>query len=494
MNNRNQIHCAIIMAKYRVAPLKKMTVPRLELAAATVAARLNAVVRKELKMPIDQTTFWTDSTTVLRYLRNETARFQVFVANRLAIIKDESSPSQWKFVRSEDNPADDASRGVKAGTALDMNRWLHGPDFLKKEESEWPRLPDGFESQDEPDEEVMQPKVCYAVSVEERSTTDRLLCHYSDWFRLKKAVAWMLRFKKYLQGKGASVERRKEAPETRSRTRAKKEKKSPSLLSSTELQEAEKAIIQYVQRKAFKSELQSLRSRDSAEIEESQKGRLKKKSQLRKLNPMLVDGVVVVGGRLAMAPVSDSVKHPPILPARHHVTDLIIRQAHSQVGHQGREHTLARLRETYWLIRGSPGVRRVLVACTSCRRRQAKSMEQEMADLPADRVTPDEPVFSSVGVDLFGPFYVKRGRAQVKRYGVVLTCMATSAIHIEVADSQSTDSFINPLRRFSARRGPVKLIRCDNGTNFVGAERELKAELENLKQKQVHETMLKHNI
>ena len=154
---------------------------------------------------------------------------------------------------------------------------------------------------------MIPPKVCYAVSVEERSTTYRLLCHYSDWFRLKKAVAWMLRFKKYLQGKGASDERRKEAPETRSRTRAKKEKKSPSLLSSTELQEAEKAIIQYVQRKTFKSELQSLRSRDSAEIEESQKGRLKK-SQLRKMNPMLVDGVVVVGGRLAMAPVSDSVK------------------------------------------------------------------------------------------------------------------------------------------------------------------------------------------
>ena len=117
-----------------------------------------------------------------------------------------------------------------------------------------------------------------------------------------------------------------------------------------------------------------------------------------------------------------------------------------------------------------------------------------MADLPTDRVTPGEPVFSSVGVDLFGPFYVKRGRAQVKRYGVVFTCMSTRAVHIEVADSQSTSSFINALRRFSARRGSVRLIRCDNGSNFVGAERELKAELENLDQKKVHEMMLKQNI
>lgn len=101
-------------------------------------------------------------------------------------------------------------------------------------------------------------------------------------------------------------------------------------------------------------------------------------------------------------------------------------------------------------------------------------MQQQMANLPVDRVTPNEPPFTNTGLDCFGPFYTKRGRAQVKRYGVIFTCLAVRAVHIEVADSLSTDSFINALRRFIARLGQVKSVYCDRGTNFIGAERELR--------------------
>ena len=136
-----------------------MTVPRLKLAAAAVGARLNAIIRKELEIRIDQITFWTDSTTVLRYLWNETARYQVYVANRLAMIRDESSRSQWRYVKSDEYPADGASRGVKA-TSLLNHRWLHGPDFLQKEEKEWPTLPEGMEALEPEDDEVLQSKAC----------------------------------------------------------------------------------------------------------------------------------------------------------------------------------------------------------------------------------------------------------------------------------------------------------------------------------------------
>lgn len=97
-----------------------------------------------------------------------------------------------------------------------------------------------------------------------------------------------------------------------------------------------------------------------------------------------------------------------------------------------------------------------------------------MADLPQDRVFPDELPFTRVGVDFFGPFEVKRGRAAVKRYGVIFTCLAVRAVHLEVASSLDTDSFVNALRRLIARRGQVSELRSDNGTNFVGAERELR--------------------
>ena len=109
-----------------------------------------------------------------------------------------------------------------------------------------------------------------------------------------------------------------------------------------------------------------------------------------------------------------------------------------------------------------------------------------MADLPADRVASDLPPFSFVGVDCFGPLYVKRGRGTAKRYGVLFTCLTIRAVHIEVAHSLSSDSFINAFRRFISRRGTVKKMRSDNGTNFVGAERELRTEIAHWNQEQIH--------
>ncbi|KAK0152714.1 hypothetical protein N1851_005757 [Merluccius polli] len=117
-----------------------------------------------------------------------------------------------------------------------------------------------------------------------------------------------------------------------------------------------------------------------------------------------------------------------------------------------------------------------------------------MADLPSERVTPDEPPFTRVGVDYFGPFEVKSRRSGVKRYGVILTCMAIRAIHIEGAPSLDTDAFINALRRFIARCGQVRELRSDNGTNFRGAEQELKTAIEKWNQAQINDVLLQKGI
>lgn len=117
-----------------------------------------------------------------------------------------------------------------------------------------------------------------------------------------------------------------------------------------------------------------------------------------------------------------------------------------------------------------------------------------MADLPSERVTPNEPPFTRVGVDYFGPFEVKSRRSIVKRYGVIFTCLAIRAIHIEVAPSLDTDSFINALRRFTARRGQVKELRSDNGKNFVGAERELRVAIKEWNQCKINDVLLQKGI
>ena len=111
-------------------------------------------------------------------------------------------------------------------------------------------------------------------------------------------------------------------------------------------------------------------------------------------------------------------------------------------------------------------MRHLITKCVVCRRRGGKTSEQKMADLPEERTT-SAPPFTYCGVDLFGPFQIKQGRKEVKRYGVLLTCLASRGVHIETADSLETDSFMDALRRFIARRGPVREIRSDQGTNIL---------------------------
>jgi hypothetical protein len=139
-------------------------------------------------------------------------------------------------------------------------------------------------------------------------------------------------------------------------------------------------------------------------------------------------------------------------------------------------------------------VRRILKRCVVCRRRYSKPLQQKMSELPEDRVTAGNPPFTTVGVDYFGPFEVKQGRSYVKRYGCIFICLAVKAIHIEVANSMDTDSFINVFWRFICRRGLPKEIRSDNGSNFVGAEKELKNAIRQWNQTKIDEFLKQREI
>lgn len=136
---------------------------------------------------------------------------------------------------------------------------------------------------------------------------------------------------------------------------------------------------------------------------------------------------------------------------------------------------LSTLRRKYWITNANSACLRIISKCVVCRRYRRQPNEQKMADMPTEKVSPDLLPFTNVGVDYFGPIEVKTGHTMAKRYGVIFTCMANRAVHLEVAHSLSTDSCINAIRRFVCRRGQIQSLRSDNGTNFVGAAHSFKS-------------------
>ena len=214
-----------------------------------------------------------------------------------------------------------------------------------------------------------------------------------------------------------------------------------SVLTVNELNAAERELIRYVQRQHFPF-LTDLKSKNKAKTFPR---------YMQKLQPIKIDGIVRVGGRLEKTVVEFDVKHPIILPQKCHFSQLVIRQYHVEMGHSGTSHTCASVREKFWIVKGGSAVRHVIGQCIFCRKRNAKVGKQFMADLPSCKLQSFERPFYDKGLDYFGPFMIKQGRSLVKRYGCVFACLTMRAVHIKIANFLTADSFITALRRFTAR-------------------------------------------
>ena len=172
---------------------------------------------------------------------------------------------------------------------------------------------------------------------------------------------------------------------------------------------------------------------------------------------------------------------------------MIAKYTHERAQHQGRGFTVNALRQAgYWIIGCKNLVGSIINSCVICRKCRRPLEHQKMAQLPKARLE-ETPPFSYVGVDFFGPFYIRQKRSEIPRYGVLFTCLMCRAIHLEVASSLETDAFINCLRRFIAIRGPIRQLYCDCGTNFVGAQNELAKELDSMNKEKIKNFLLIEN-
>ncbi|XP_073718035.1 uncharacterized protein [Misgurnus anguillicaudatus] len=441
-NDRNEIHCSFVMAKARVAPLKITSIPRLELSAAVTAARMSIMLKAELDMKIEQEFFWTDSQVVLAYINNEVRRFHVFVANRVQLIREITDPSQWNYVDTAHNPADYASRGLLVRD-ISSTSWLSGPKFLW-DQKPLPLLKPSTELL-VGDPEIKSIQVHATQSSEQNDILERL-SRFSTWTTLIKVVARIKRLgsrQSHSAGEVVTVEERSRAA---------------------------KVVFQLVQLQAFPQDQRTLQRNPSGST-------IPNSSPLRHLDPILEEGLIRVGGRLKGSTLSQEQKHPIILPKDSYITKLILSHYHEKTCHQGRNQTMNELRANgFWPLGGNKSVAKLIHECVRCRRLRRPTEEQRMSELPRERCEVSAP-FTFCGMDCFGPFITKRGRKECKRYGLIFTCLASRAVHLEMLEDMTTDAFINALRCFISLRGAVSHLYCDQGSNFVGAKNELKEAL-----------------
>ncbi|XP_048262969.1 uncharacterized protein LOC125385367 [Bombus terrestris] len=444
LSSDGRIETQLLTARSKVAPLKSLTIPRLELSGALLLTSLMSMVKTSLTIDVSRIVYWTDSTIVLQWIKSSPHTLKTFVANRVAEIQAKTNSADWRHVPTDDNPADLISRGQAPKEFLRPNIWKHGPEWLKQQQENWPiwiPTPSG----DIPEQKKT---ICLTTN----NNDNPLLHRYSSWTRLIRVVAWCLRWK-HKQHLAAH-------------------------LTTDELTRAHNRVIKIIQSGHFATEIRTLQKDRSRDVG----------GKLQPLNPFLdEDGILRVGGRLTNSSIPFNQKHPIILP-KASVTELIIDQEHRRNHHTGTQATLYAVRLRYWPIDGRSQVWRTIKRCVRCCRANPPPVEYLMGDLPEARITESRP-FTNVGIDYCGPFYIKerrdRNRRKIKIYAAIFVCLATKAVHIELVSDLTTDAFLAALRRFISRRGHCATILTDNGTNFVGANRELQ-ELRTLLQSDDH--------
>ena len=431
------VHTKLLCAKTRVAPLKELSIPKLELMSARILVTLMETVKNSLrsKLKIDAIRFWLDSKTALFWIFNQ-GEWKTFVQHRVNEILKVSEKEQWGHVPGKENPADIGSRGMTASSLKQSTLWWEGPSWLQQGKEAWPK---GFSLEDSTEVREERKKASVMLNVVQRN---KQIGEFIDLNRFSTLSA-LLRVTAYVQRFIGNLRLRRERRE----------------LCLGELTAEE------------------LRSAESSWIKDAQQD-LKMKENFNKtresLNVIEQNDILVCKGRLENSELNEECKFPIILPKDHRFTNLVILDCHSRVHHCKVRSTLAELRSRFWVTQGRQYVKKIIRKCFICKKLEGKPYESPaIAPLPEFRVK-EAPPFSKVGIDFAGPVFVKTQNGMVKAYIALFTCCVTRAIHLELVENLNASTFINCLRRFSARRGTPSLLVTDNAKTFKASAKFIK--------------------
>lgn len=462
---------SLVSSRVRVTPLKRVTIPRLELDAVRMGINLAATIVEESSVKVQRIVLWTDSLICRHWLTQPSRRYKDYVAHRIVDFQEKVESLEQngvnvniRYVPTEINVADIGTRGASPPYLDHDSSWQLGPAFLRNPENEWPCGPTE-QVCDDPSE---LRKFAHSGTVCVFSESNLIdLEDYSTLWKAKRVVACVLRcvqkFKATLTKASVLVNR------------------SPSV---EELQQAENVLIRIAQRESFGREVDCLVRGEP----------IPKNSKLVKITPVIDDkGLLRAKGRLENAPIDFDAKHPIVVDSKSRFGQLLIAHYHTQLAHGPVDHVCNEIRQRYWIVGGKSAVKKFSQSCLVCKRKKSRPSPPLMSALPERRVTPYCPPFFHTFVDLFGPIKVKERRSQVKRWGVIFTCSTVRAVYLDVVETLETDSFLSCFFRFGTKRGYPRTLTSDQGTNFIGAAREMREAVNNFDHEKIRDSMLESN-
>jgi hypothetical protein len=440
--------CCLLFAKTRVAPVKQLTIPRLELMAVVICSRILSFVEGELDQPIESKFIWTDSMCVLSWLKTGKVT-SVFVENRLKELRKRSDV-QFRFVKTHENPADIPTRGMRLASLTKCSAWWNGPVWLTRPPDQWPNPGPASTPVEVNDADVNCGQAVNAVA-EETTVNDPVfdLTRYGSLAKLLRVTCYVLMAVKLF-----------------------KRVKEPgcATVDAKNLQHAQQFWERRIQELHYGRLIEQLKATNGTYDDRLGKW----KNFARQLGLYVrADGMLTCRGRFGNSPdISPVSKDPKLLPGHSRFSELIINRFHERVLHSGPKHTLAALRTQYWIPRARSRIRSILLKCPVCRRWEGGPFKvPPVSPLPDFRVSIKRP-FSTVGLDYIGPLYV-RGDDTPKVWIALFTCASTRAVHLEVVASLSAADFLLALRRFTAIYQNPSAIVSDNASQFKLASQAL---------------------